>query len=109
VSAPLQPLGTTKITDLDYGALAASYLVPSAMHWDDAAHVPYLSFASASGAAQCTFVSYEDARSIADKVAFARNAGLGAIVVWRMAQGYVGGAPIGARQPLLAPLAAFIR
>ena len=85
--------GATLVADdnvMRYSHIASAYLdVPSARHWDASASVPYLSFASAHGPEGCTYVSYEDAESIAAKVAYARERGLGALIVWTINQGHL--------------------
>jgi GH18 family chitinase len=44
-------------------------------HWDDVAKVPYLTKGS-------SFLSYDDSRSIGEKVKFARDRGLGGVIIW---------------------------
>ena len=63
--------------------------------------MPYLSHESPAGPAGCSFVSYEDQESIRAKGALVRELGLGGAMVWTTAQGHVGSAPAGARDPLL--------
>jgi chitinase len=75
VTAPAQPLGTTTITSngMSYADIAASYLALAARHWDATARVPYLSFAAATGPAKCTYITYDDAQSIAEKGAYLKR------------------------------------
>ena len=77
--------------DMSYANIAAQYLAPAAKRWDAAAQVPYLSSAAPLGPKGCTFVSYEDAQSIAAKGQYARGKGLGGVVIWTLAQGHTGG------------------
>jgi chitinase len=89
VTGPDQDLGATEtITDVSYADIVSSYLTASARQWDSLALVPYLSFASPDGPGQCTFVTYDDAQSIAEKGAYFRSKGLGGVIVWRINRGY---------------------
>jgi chitinase len=111
VTGPRQSGGSVAAGDgaMSYAAIATSYATPAAEAWDAAAHVPYLSSAVPLGPAGCNFVSYDDARSIADKGAFARAQGLGGTIIWTIGQGHLGERPAGQRDPLLqAVRAAFL-
>ncbi len=44
-------------------------------HWDDVAKAPYLTKGS-------SFLSYDDSRSIGEKVKYARGQGLGGVIIW---------------------------
>jgi chitinase len=104
VTGPVQSLGSSTIKDVIFQDIIAGYLTPDARQWDDAAKVPYLSFASPSGSDGCTFISYEDEQSLGEKTTWARAQGLGAVIVWTMNQEYLPGAPAGQRHPLLDAL-----
>lgn len=56
--------------------------------WDATAKVPYLSFPKAVGDFKCGFVSYENERSIKEKVNYANRIGLGGVMVWNIGTGY---------------------
>lgn len=84
-----------------YATVVRDYLTPAARRWDADAHVPYLSSAAGLGPQGCTFLSYEDAQSLADKGAWAKAQGLGGLIVWTLAQGHLPDAPAGQRDPLL--------
>ena len=73
----------------------------SAAQWDDVAQVPYLSFASATGPAGCSYISYDDAQSIATKASYVKASGLGGVIVWEIAEGYLPNAAAGSRDPLM--------
>ena len=66
----------------------ASYYSPAAYHYDSAADVPYLTL-SGSNAEKCTYVSYEDATSLAAKGAWVKAQGLGGVIIWTISEGYV--------------------
>jgi chitinase len=73
------------------GILATS--TPSEMMWDNAASVPYLSFATAKSVNWCggqtRFITYEDERSIIAKGAFSRSNGYGGVIIWTIDQGWL--------------------
>ena len=105
VTAPVQALGaSTANTDdstMSYANIMASYYAASAYHYDSAADVPYLSL-SGSNPQKCTYVSYEDAASIAAKGAWVKAQGLGGIIIWTISEGYIAsGATVAAQNPLL--------
>jgi chitinase len=105
VTAPVQTLGSSQIAASDgtmsYANIMASYFTQSAYHYDTGAQVPYLTLAG-SNAEACTFVTYEDATSIAAKGAWVRAQGLGGTIIWTISEGYVAsGAGVAAQNPLL--------
>ena len=107
VTAPLQSGGSITASDgtMSYAHIVASYSPPAMTRvWDTNAHVPYLTSASPVGDSSCTFVSYDDAQSIAEKGAYAKSQGLGGAIIWTISQGHVAAAPAGQRDPLLAAL-----
>jgi chitinase len=78
-----------------------SYYTAAAYHYDSAADVPYLTLAG-NNAQKCTFVSYEDATSIAAKGAWVKAQGLGGTIIWTISEGYIAsGATVQAQNPLL--------
>ena len=105
VTAPLQPLdGATVLAGdetMSYAHIAADYLAVGARTFDPLARVPYLSFVAAHAPDGCTYVSYDDAQSIADKGAYVKAMGLGGVIEWEINEGYLPSAPAGARNPLL--------
>jgi chitinase len=108
VSAPVQALGSSQVSASDgtmaYRNIMASYYSQSAYHYDSAADVPYLSL-SGSNAEKCTYVSYEDATSLAAKGAWVKAQGLGGVIIWTISEGYMSsGANVKAQNPLLEAL-----
>jgi chitinase len=101
VTGPDQALGGTTIVDtaMTYADIVANYDVAGARQWDALARVPYLSFASPSGPNGCTYVTYDDAQSIAEKGAYLKSKKLGGVIVWTINRGYMGG-----QSPLLEAL-----
>ena len=79
-----------------------NYVTKANYKFDTSAQASYLSYAKPHGPQHCTFVSYEDQRSIAAKAKWARSHGLGALIVWTVNQGHLRSAAAGHRDPLLA-------
>jgi chitinase len=105
VTAPVQMLGASTIAASDntmsFTNIMASYYSAGAYHYDSAADVPYLTL-SGTNAQNCTFVSYEDATSIAAKGAWVKAQGLGGVIIWTISEGYVAsGSNVAAQNPLL--------
>jgi chitinase len=111
VDGPHQSGGSIAASDgtMTYANIIENYDAPSVHVWDGDARVPYLSSAVPLGDAGCNFVSYEDAQSIAEKGALAREQGLGGTIIWTISQGHLADHPPGQRDPLLdAVRAAFL-
>jgi chitinase len=112
VTGPGQELGGAVIaatdSEMGYTTIMASYFTPAAAQFDPIAQVPYLSFAAATGAPGCTYITYEDEVSIAAKGTWAVDQGLGGAIVWTINQGHDRAALAGQRDALLhAARAAF--
>jgi len=105
VTAPVQALGASQVAANDgtmaYNNIMSKYYAGSAYHYDTGAAVPYLTL-SGSNDEHCTFVSYEDATSIAAKASWVKAQGLGGIIIWTLGEGYVSsGATVAAQNPLV--------
>lgn len=113
VSGPNQSVAGMKIAaddgQMSYTNLMNGYFTPAARQWDAATKVPYLSSATPLGADKCTFISYEDAQSIAEKGRYAREKGLGGTIIWTLGQAHFGNKPAGQRDPLLDAVKAAFR
>lgn len=105
VTGPRQPVGSSYVAADDgvmsFTAIMSTYYSSAAYHYDTDAQAPYLSFAQPTGPPGCTYVSYENERSVTAKGAYAERHGLGAEIVWSINQGHVSGAPDGQTDPLL--------
>jgi chitinase len=105
VTAPDQALGGATVAASDgtmsYANIMTKYYSPSARQWDDLAKVPYLSFASPHAPDNCTYISYDDEQSIAEKGAYVKAKGLGGVIQWELNEGYLSAAATGQRNPLL--------
>ena len=96
--------GMTLVADdnaMSYANIVTQYQKNMTVLWDDAAKVPYLSALAPAGPKQCSFVSYEDAQSIALKSRYVRSKGLGGVILWNINEGYIATNPEGQRDPLM--------
>jgi chitinase len=105
VTAPDQALnGSTVVASdgtMSYANIMSSYHSASARQWDPLARVPYLSFSSSHAPDGCTYISYDDEQSIAEKGAYLKSQGLGGVIQWEINEGYLASAAAGQRSPLL--------
>ena len=105
VTAPDQALGGSTLVASDgtisYANIVTNYYSASARKWDALARVPYLSFTSAHAPDGCTYISYDDEQSIAEKGAYVKAKGLGGVIQWELNEGYLSSAAVGQRNPLL--------
>jgi chitinase len=105
VTAPAQPLAGSMVSASDgaisYTNIMATYYAQSAYHYDMAAQVPYLTLGG-NNPSMCTYLTYEDATSIAAKGAWVKAQGLGGVIIWELAEGFIkSGANVQAQNPLL--------
>jgi chitinase len=103
-TAPLQAVGSGVVASdntMSYANIRASYAPKGTYTWDATAKQGYLSFASATGPAGCTLISYEDEQSIAAKGAYVQSQGLGGAMIWTVNQGHLPAAVNGTQDPLL--------
>ena len=83
-----------------YYEIMDSFYQPSYARWDSIAMVPYLSIDNA-GSANDRFISYDDERSSAKKIEFAKTQGMGGIIIWELGSGYRANQSAGQRDLLL--------
>jgi chitinase len=104
-TAPNQAVGLGVVASdntMSYSAIVGQYYTSAAYHWDTVGREGYLSFASATGPAGCTMISYEDPQSITERGAYVKSAGLGGAIMWTINEGHVATAAVGQQDPLLA-------
>ena len=89
----------TSDNDISFTNIASTYAPLGKESWDEAAKVPFLSFVKPSGPKGCSYVTYENERSLLEKAAYVQKRDLGGVIVWTINQGVVGG-----QQPLMAAL-----
>jgi chitinase len=105
VTAPHQSGGSTLASDntISYENIVTKYYSAALRKYDSAAQAPYLSSPTAFGgmSPKCTFLSYEDAQSVAAKGAYTLQSKLGGTIIWTIAEGHQAELPAGQRDPLL--------
>ena len=80
------------VTTPAYTTIMAGYYQSNLYHWDTSAQAAYLSITNASPANDM-FISYDDQRTCQSKVSYARNRGLGGVMIWELAQDHQAGQP----------------
>jgi chitinase len=91
ITAPNQTIPVTpSLSQINYNVLARR-ISPSLYNWDSFARVPYLSF-NAGIRSMDQFLTYDNERSIAEKVQYARNNQLGGWIIWNLQGDYFPGA-----------------
>ena len=80
------------VTTPAYTTIMAGYYLSNLYHWDTSAQAAYLSITNASPANDM-FISYDDQRTCQSKVSYARNRGLGGVMIWELAQDHQAGQP----------------
>lgn len=92
VTGPNQKIGNSFIKSSDnvmtYTTIMAKYYKASSYHYDGTAEAPYLGFSKPTGPEGCTFISYENVKSIQAKGAYARAHNLGGVIVWTINQAH---------------------
>jgi chitinase len=95
VTQPRQSWASTNppaMTDVTYDTIMASYYQADLYHWDTNAQAAWLSITNANSANDM-FISYDDQRTCQSKVSYARNEGLGGVMIWELSQDFQGGQP----------------
>jgi chitinase len=109
VTAPNQAIESSSVAAeegaMSYAIIQNEYYDADNYHYHALAEAPYLGFTTPKGSQSCTYISYEDTRSIAAKVEYIKTAGLGGISVWTIPLGYLPSEPAGSRNPLLKTIA----
>lgn len=98
---PRQTWTTAPVTTaIAYFDLIPTYFQSNLYHWDTSAQAAYLSLDN-TGSGNDKFISYDDEHACQAKVSYARNQGLGGVMIWELGQGYRPSQPSGQRDPLL--------
>lgn len=101
VTRPAQSYTTDPQTDsVTFNTIMSTYYQSNLYHWDSNAQSAYLSIDN-PGSTNDAFISYDDERSCQVKVSYARNRGLGGVMIWELGEGYRSSQPAGKRDPLL--------
>ncbi|MCC6395928.1 MAG: glycoside hydrolase family 18 protein [Bacteroidetes bacterium] len=73
--------------NVPYYQIMESFFDPGFYRWDSSAQAAYLAI-DKPGSADDKFVSYDDATSCRRKVAYAREQGLGGVIIWELGGGW---------------------
>jgi chitinase len=73
------------ITAYNYTDIMAGYYQSNLYHWDASAQSAYIGITNATPVKNI-FLSYDDQRTCQAKVSYARNHGLGGVMIWELAQ-----------------------
>lgn len=87
-------------TEVAYSLIMANYYQPQLYFWDTNSQSAYLSI-DRSGFANDKFISYDDQTTCRAKVAYAKQKGLGGLIIWELGGGYRVDQPVGQRDLLL--------
>jgi chitinase len=94
---------TPTVSTPTYQTIISSYYQSNYYHWDSKAQAAYLSITAAQPA-NGMFISYDDTMSCQTKVSYARNEGLGGIMIWELSQDYFADLAAGQQSPLIQAL-----
>ncbi|MDB6121676.1 MAG: chitinase [Pedosphaera sp.] len=79
-------------TQPTYNTIISTYYQTNLYHWDTIAQSAYLSI-DGVGSSNDRFISYDDQRTCQSKVSYARNRGLGGVMIWQLAQDHLPNQP----------------
>jgi chitinase len=101
VSHPRQSwVSAPTVTQVPYSEIMSAYYHSNLYCWDTNAQAAYLSIEK-PGAADDRFISYDDENTCQAKVRYAREHGLGGVMIWQLAEGHRSEQPAGLRDPLV--------
>ncbi len=83
----------------NYSVIMSTLYQSNLYHWDDVAQAAYLSITN-TPASNDMFISYDDTHACQAKISYARNLGLGGVMIWELANEYLPSQPSGQRAPL---------
>jgi chitinase len=91
VTQPRQSWTTApSLSQSAYNTIISGYYQSNLYHWDTNAQAAYLSISNANPANDM-FITYDDQRTCQSKVSYARNHGLGGVMIWELAQDHQNG------------------
>ncbi len=103
VTGPRQSWPTNNVPTVStptYATIINTFYQSNNYHWDTNAQAAFLSITN-TPASKDDFVSYDDPHTAQVKVSYARNRGLGGIMIWELTEDYFSGQPAGQRTPLV--------
>jgi len=80
------------LTQIAFTTIMANYYQTNLYHWDTSAQAAYIGITNANSLNNM-FISYDDQRTCQCKVSYARNHGLGGVMIWELAQDHTNGQP----------------
>jgi chitinase len=92
-------------TAIRYSDIMTGYYQTNLYHWDASAQSAYLGITNANPVNNM-FISYDDQRTCQAKVSYARNHGLGGVMIWELAQDHQPNSPAPLMQAVKLSLAA---
>jgi chitinase len=99
-TGPNQSIEGVTVKQIGYRQMMRDYFRPDRYRWDEAAQAPYLSI-DETGTANDFFISYDDEKLAQMKINFARENGLGGVIIWELGSAFRAAAPEGQRDNLL--------
>lgn len=99
-TAPKHFMTAKGVPQDSYAQLLDKHYKPEYAHWDDKAKVPYLSI-DKPGTIDDMFVSYNDERSVAEKIKYMQEIGMGGLMLWTLEKDYRPAQPVGQRRPIM--------
>ena len=98
---PAQSYTNDPVTgEVAFNTIMSTYYQSNLYHWDTNAQSAYLSIDN-TGSTNDKFISYDDERTCQTKVSYARNRGIGGLMIWELGEGYRASEPVGKKDPLL--------
>jgi chitinase len=94
---------TPTVSTPTYQTIVSGYYTSNNYHWDTNAQAAYLSITS-DLPADGMFITYDDTTACQVKVSYARNRGLGGIMIWELSQDYFSDQSAGQQSPLVQTL-----
>ena len=91
-------------TAIRYSDIMAGYYQTNLYHWDTSAQSAFIGITNTIPTNNI-FISYDDQRTCQAKVSYARNHGLGGVMIWELAQDHQSGQPSPLMQALNQALA----
>ena len=106
-SAPEQPRNNSWPQYITYRTSERALLLGGTKHWENSARVPWIGGTATTNigwyvsAGQAFYITYDDTISLREKVRWAKNLGLGGIMVYELWHGWDNSKPIGQKDGLL--------
>ena len=101
VSLPRQSWVTAPtVSQVPYAQIMTDYYQSNLYCWDTRAQAAYLSIDKPKDSDD-RFISYDDEHACRAKIGYARDHGLGGIMIWQLALGHRSAQPAGLRDPLI--------